>query len=292
MSNAAALRDAVFVRARAVKPQGFPDWVVARTVTVPTLASTFMPLLQVTIGTERMVRLGDENIGPMQFGCDLDVQVTVMRGMEDPIVLSGQADTDLTNILDALFTDNSFTNPELQVGFVWESVLKIDIAVRQNVESPIEMYAFIFTANVTFRYNQLFEPPAPHWLEEIGITAKLGPEGTTVASALVEVGTLRYTVEGPTTAVHGVPSGQFNLFLEPGASFTALQTIILSDGGAGGTFTPSFGAAGIGACAVQPQNNAVFFSFVYTPAASGTVTITFLNSQGWTDAAPVVLTVT
>ena len=257
---------------------------------LPTLNSAMLPALQVLIGREQLRSMGDDNTGPIKFLSELTISISVLRGVADPLVLDGQADQDLANILDALLEDNTFTNPFLQQGYVWEGVPSID-QQRGTVVTDTDVTFYALSALIVFHYPIQFSPPAPNWLEEADITAQIGDKQIT--PAIYEIGVINYSIIGPSSGSIGSPSSIFILNLETGASFTGNQTIVISDGGAGGTFTPSVGAPGIGSIVVTPPETvggspATSFRFTYTALGSGNVTFTFSNLNGWNDPAPIV----
>jgi hypothetical protein len=93
-----------------------------------------------------------------------------------------------------------------------------------------------------------------------------------------------YTVSGPSNGLVSQASTDFTVNLGSSAPFLGDQTITISDGGNGGTFTPSVGSPGTSSVTVTPATSATSFTFTYTPASSGTKTFTFTNTQsGWSD---------
>jgi hypothetical protein len=308
-TNGIAIRQAVFARASAVPPAGYQAWVTARQAALPTLNSAMLPALQVLIGREQLNPRGDDNEGPVKFMAELTISISVLRGLDDPLVLDGQADQDLANILDALFEDNTFTNPFLQdpQGFKWEGVARID-QQRGTVVTDSEATFYALSVLIVFHYAITFNPPAPNWLEEVDITATVGGEGAAIGRfvvgvseisgdqitpAIYQLGVINYSVIGPNSGAVGSPSATFILNLETGASFTGNQTIVISDGGDGGIFTPSIGAAGTGSIVVTPPETvggppATSFRFTYRPVVTGNITLTFANLNGWNNPAPIV----
>ena len=78
---------------------------------------------------------------------------------------------------------------------------------------------------------------------------------------------ITYTLTGPTTGVKGVASTSFTL--TPSGSVT--DSVTLSDGGAGGVFSPASPLSFSGAGAR---------TFTYTPPTSGTHTLTLTSAAG------------
>jgi hypothetical protein len=282
MTNATAIRHAVFLRASAVIPAGYSAWALAREVTYPTINTTDLPSIQVSLGTERHTPEGDANTGDIKFFSDPTVNIVILRGLDDPSVLDGQADMDLGAILDALFDDNTFTNPNLQQpqGFVFEACSGIE--TRRGPVQNLETYVLQLSISLTFEYRTQYSPPAPNWLEQVEISTEIGNSGP-IHMAELNMGEIHYSVTGPTSGSVGVASGTFTLALERGATFTGDQSIIISDSGAGGAFTPSIGSPGVGSVVVTPINLATGFSFTYGAAAPGPVTIAFADKQNWVD---------
>ena len=102
-----------------------------------------------------------------------------------------------------------------------------------------------------------------------------------------------FSVSGPSSGTSGVASTNFTVTLPGGATFTGDQSVTIRDGGNGGTFTPSVGSATTtSAVTVTPTNGATSFTFTYTPASSGTKTISFIDGQNaWVDPTSLTYTV-
>lgn len=88
------------------------------------------------------------------------------------------------------------------------------------------------------------------------------------------------TSTGPATGVTTQPS-VYQLYAD--GTFATGVTITPSDNGAGGAFSPTTAVMGPAASPI---------SFIYTPANAGTASITFSNSGGLTNPAPISTTVT
>src|SRR6202035_2700074 len=79
-----------------------------------------------------------------------------------------------------------------------------------------------------------------------------------------------YTITGGSGTIGvGTPTASFTVTLAGGAAFTGDQTITISDGGDGGTITPSVGPPGTSSVIVTPASAAASFTFTYTPASVG-----------------------
>lgn len=82
-----------------------------------------------------------------------------------------------------------------------------------------------------------------------------------------------FSVGGPASGKIGVASSNFTITAAAGSTFNG-DAITLSDGGNGGTFTPNLTALTLGATSV---------TFTYTPAISGTISISYSGlSSCWT----------
>lgn len=99
-----------------------------------------------------------------------------------------------------------------------------------------------------------------------------------------------FTVSGPSSGASGSPSTNFTVALRNGAMFQDAVTI--SDGGAGGVFTPSVGSPGTGTVTVT-ATGLTSFTFTYTPAGTGVITLTFSGlADCWTAPTPLSYTST
>ncbi len=101
-----------------------------------------------------------------------------------------------------------------------------------------------------------------------------------------------YTASGPSSGNVGIASTNFTVTLLGTATFTGDETITLSDSSGGGTFTPSVGSSGVSSVVVTPTNGSTSFTFTYTPASSGSKTLSFDAGQDvWTDPTSLTYTV-
>lgn len=112
------------------------------------------------------------------------------------------------------------------------------------------------------------------YLNETSSFSRQTPAGTYVNETSVPPGATQYVVTGPTTGTEGIPSEQFNCL----ANGPTDATVTVTDGGAGGTFSPS------------ANFPAVEGSFTYTAPNDGTYTLTFTNNRGLVDPSPIVFT--
>ena len=111
-----------------------------------------------------------------------------------------------------------------------------------------------------------------------------------VSELVADLSPTGYTVTGPSSGTEGQTSNAFTITFASGAYFNGLQSITLSDSGAGGTFTPSVGSTTTGSVTVTPTASSTAFTFTYTPATSGAITLAFSNGQGWTDPSAITYT--
>lgn len=93
-----------------------------------------------------------------------------------------------------------------------------------------------------------------------------------------------FTASGPSSGTVNVASTNFTVTLASG-TFNGSQNVTISDGGNGGTLTPSVGASGVSTVTVTPLNGATGFTFTYTPVTTGALSLSFSNAQAWINAA-------
>lgn len=105
-----------------------------------------------------------------------------------------------------------------------------------------------------------------------------------------------YTLNGPSTGTAGSASTDFTVALPALFTFACdsdsvcRQTLTLSDGGQGGTFTPSIGSPGVSPINVTPISGNSF-TFTYTAASSGAKTITVTTAiPAWTAPSGITFT--
>lgn len=106
-----------------------------------------------------------------------------------------------------------------------------------------------------------------------------------------------YTVSGPASGPVGSASSAFTVTIATGATFAGTETVTLSDGGNGGTFTVTAAGGSVsgnntGNPTVTPAAGATNFTYTYTAATSGAKSLAGTNAQGWTDASPATYTAT
>jgi hypothetical protein len=103
---------------------------------------------------------------------------------------------------------------------------------------------------------------------------------------------VRYVAAGPTLSFSGPSSGTVSVASTnftaalTGTTFSGTQTVTITDSATThGTFAPSVGTCGTaGTCTVTPAAAATGFTFTYTPAQTGAITLTFTNSAAWTES--------
>lgn len=123
--------------------------------------------------------------------------------------------------------------------------------------------------SATFTYT-----PTTYGARSIGVTNNRGlvepPQiGFTSLAA-------NYTLTGPSTGNVGDPSTDFTVALPAGGVVSGTVTVTPHDAGDGGTFTPT---------TVELTTAAPSATFTYTPASSGTKTISVTNDGGLTNPA-------
>lgn len=110
------------------------------------------------------------------------------------------------------------------------------------------------------------------------------PSSSATATVAVDPAATSYTLTGPSTVSDGQGS-LFTVSLPSGDALSSVVTVTPSDGGAGGTFTPSTVSFPVDTAAAS-----VVFS--YTPSvSSGSITISTTNNGGLTNPAGVTVTV-
>ena len=82
-----------------------------------------------------------------------------------------------------------------------------------------------------------------------------------------------YTLSGPSSGQNGVASSNFTV--TPNGSLSSSTVVTPSDGGAGGTFTP--------ATVTFPASSSASQTFTYTPATTGSITVSTSNNGGLTN---------
>lgn len=95
-----------------------------------------------------------------------------------------------------------------------------------------------------------------------------------------------YTVTGPDSGLSRTGSTTFTIALSDDVDvpFLGTQTITVSDGGAGGTFS-LVGATttSTGSIRITPEASSTSSTFSYTPVTTGDIELSFTNGQGWND---------
>ena len=134
----------------------------------------------------------------------------------------------------------------------------------------------------TNRYNAAFTPPTSAYTgSETGLVAlyHLDSNGTDSSGAAPSPATT-YTLTGPSSGTVSTASGAFTV--QASGSLSAAVTVTPSDGGNGGTFSPTTVTLAAG-------NNSSA-TFTYTPASTGSKTISTTNSGSLTNPAALAYT--
>jgi hypothetical protein len=130
--------------------------------------------------------------------------------------------------------------------------------------------------NVVWDGSAAWQPPA-------GCAAVADPDRAYAVGSIytVPVASTTYTLSGAATATAGTV---MPLTLAPnGTGPTTAVAVTLSDGGAGGTFTPT--------SVTLPASSTAAVTAAYTPKSAGSVTVTASSDGALIDPAPLALTV-
>lgn len=106
-----------------------------------------------------------------------------------------------------------------------------------------------------------------------------------------------YTISGPSSGKVGITSTAYTITMANGATFASGQKFPISDGGKGGTITPSAGSPGTSSVTfdVSSLAGSTSATFTYRPLTPGATTLTVGHDataqQCWTDPAPLTVTV-
>jgi hypothetical protein len=146
------LRNAILERLTA--PSFGYVYALARKTPLPTLQADQLPALSVFILDGDSSPDGDGNSGVIRFITDETIAVSVVRALEDPVVLEGNIDVELEAVKSALFTDPSFTR--FWGNYLFESITRI----RRRWSFPREgdEYRVELRYEMTFRKREQFEP--------------------------------------------------------------------------------------------------------------------------------------
>ena len=127
----------------------------------------------------------------------------------------------------------------------------------------------------TNRYSAAFTPPTSAYAgSETGLVSLYHLDGDgTDGSGVAPSPATAYTLTGPSSGTSGSPSSAFTV--QASGSLSAAVTVTPSDGGNGGTFSPTTVTLAAG-------NNSSA-TFTYTPASTGSKTISTTNSGSLTN---------
>jgi hypothetical protein len=137
--------------------------------------------------------------------------------------------------------------------------------------SPLNIWSGIVTIKLTtgFRLQLNGAPDSNNYFLHWAIAAGSASVATT------------YALSGPSSGTVGVPSTNFTVQLPTGSTVIGIVTVTPSDGGAGGTFTPT----SVGLTTAAPSA-----TFTYTPVSAGAKTISVTNDGGLTNPANLTYT--
>jgi hypothetical protein len=114
--------------------------------------------------------------------------------------------------------------------------------------------------------------PVSYGAKTLSVTNDVGLEDPSPRTFTVSSD--HYTLSGPSSGAPGAPSTNFTVALPAGGAVSGTMTVTPSDGGGGGTFTPTT----VGLTTAAPSA-----TFTYTPGSTGTKTISVTNNRGLTD---------
>lgn len=163
---ATQIRDAVYDRLSIL--DGYTSF---RKAPVPQLQPDALPALSVFISGETLTPDGDDNAGEPHFEASVTIAVSVVRGFDDPSVLSGDIDADVDAIEEGLLCDPTF------VTFGPDALLEGVSGIKRRRLYPQsgkdgETYFAELRLEITFRTRVSFEPDIDAAFEGVTITAR------------------------------------------------------------------------------------------------------------------------
>lgn len=177
MTTAATMiRDAVFDRIATR-----PEYIAKRKTPVPQLQPDDLPALSVFIAGEQLVPDGDDNAGEPHFQSLTTIAISVVRGFEDPAVLSGAIDADVDAIEARLLTDPSF------IKFGPDALFDAVTSIKRRRLYPQagkdgEAYFAELRLEITFRTLVDFEPDITTTFEGATMTVRPNVSGKMAVS--------------------------------------------------------------------------------------------------------------
>jgi hypothetical protein len=146
--------------------------------------------------------------------------------------------------------------------------------VNTDDPAPLNIWPGILTSKTAtgFRLQLNGTPDSNNYFLHWAITPGSAPPAPTT-----------YTLSGPTSGLIATPSTNFTVALPGGLTLPGPLTVTPTDGGGGGTFTPA---------SVVLTTGTPSATFTYTPASTGSKTISTSNDGGLTDPAVIHYNVT
>ena len=160
------IRDAVFNRVKVLTPAGHSAWGAATVTAYPSLNTTMLPALQVSVARpgEVMTPDGQAGMGFPHFVAEATIGISVLRGLDDPMVLDGQADTDFDLILETLLNDPEFVSPNK----FFRGVTRV-VYDKQPFQQAAESYLLELLLRITFDYQIGFGPVPTVPLQDVAV---------------------------------------------------------------------------------------------------------------------------
>lgn len=163
---ATQIRDAVYSRLATL--EGYTSF---RKSPIPQLQPDALPALSVFISGETLTPDGDDNVGEPHFEASVTIAVSVVRGFDDPAVLSGAIDADVDAIESGLLCDPTFVTFGPDALFEGVSGIKRRRLYPQSGKDG-ETYLAELRLEITIRTRVSFEPDIDAAFEGVTITAR------------------------------------------------------------------------------------------------------------------------
>lgn len=152
-TQATAIRDAIYTRLSAL-----PGYLRFDRTPMPSMSNEDVPRMGIFIMREELIPDGDGNAAEPRFTATVTIGVSILRGFDDPVVTTGQIDSDVDTIENMLFTDITFVN--FGPNCLFESVERIS---RQRLyPTDGEAYFCELRLEIDFLYRFDFQPNIPN----------------------------------------------------------------------------------------------------------------------------------